>query len=83
VFDESDSPKDLPYYQTTVSAGVSYGDYFTTADIFLTKNNHSNLLNTLNQVLEPAVSANGTQTIDLHLIKHDKYYRPAHVFWLR
>jgi len=65
--------------QTSKGTGISYGDYFTAADTFLTENNHYNLLNALNQVIKPKVSVDAIQAVNLHLIKHGKYYHPSHV----
>jgi hypothetical protein len=65
--------------QTSKGTGISYGDYFTAIGTFLTENNHYNLLNALNQVIEPKVSVDAIQAVDIHLIKHGKYYHPSHV----
>lgn len=65
--------------QTSKGTGISYGDYFTATDTFLTENNHYNLLNALNQVIKSKVSVDAIKTVNLHLIKHGKYYHPSHV----
>ncbi|MGD9210290.1 MAG: hypothetical protein PVI90_05915 [Desulfobacteraceae bacterium] len=66
-------------FQTEKGKGLSYGDYFTAAKSFLTDNHCQNLRKALARVLNQEIFNDAIDTVNLHLVKHGKYYHPTHV----
>ena len=60
------SAADIP--NVVKNMGISYKDYFTAVNTFLTENNHHNLLNALHQIVDPGIAADAVQAVKLYLV---------------
>ncbi len=58
---------------------VTYGDYFSGIESFLSENNFINIVETLSSHLNKKVSPDDISSIDLILIKHGEFYHPVNL----
>ncbi|RPJ82684.1 MAG: hypothetical protein EHJ94_01480, partial [Deltaproteobacteria bacterium] len=72
-------PLDRKYRKTATGSSVSYGEYFTAAEIFLKENNHEILREAIFKQTRKNISLNQTIAGNIYLEKHGEFYHPSRI----